>query len=155
MVLSLCIMLKTGAANTFKEYSQLVFLPYMKTQLQMVQRLDIVWDEYIPDSLKRTARMIRGKGIRRRVQPDTKIPGNWEGFLRLDDNKSEFFITCHNSVSLLSVLTINRLCPHSVKWYSPIYRHKTSVLFRPVTTRRPTRDYCCMHRMLPTMVIIS
>ena len=32
-----------------------------------------------------------GKGIRRRVFPTTKIPGNWQSFLRLDENKRELF----------------------------------------------------------------
>lgn len=42
-------------------------------------------------SLKATARSKRGKGIRRRVKPDTKIPGNWVAFLRVDENKQELF----------------------------------------------------------------
>ena len=32
-----------------------------------------------------------GKGVRRRVLATSKIPGNWQSFLRLDDNKTELF----------------------------------------------------------------
>ena len=31
------------------------------------------------------------QGIRRRVKPDSKIPGNWTAFLRIDQNKEELF----------------------------------------------------------------
>ncbi|CAC5386257.1 unnamed protein product [Mytilus coruscus] len=54
-------------------------------------RLDVIWDEYRQDSLKASTRGKRGKGIRRRVQADSTIPGNWESFLRIDDNKTELF----------------------------------------------------------------
>ena len=40
-----------------------------------------------------------GKGIRRRVLPTTKIPGNWQSFLRLDENKSELFGFLANEVT--------------------------------------------------------
>ncbi|KAK3730138.1 hypothetical protein QZH41_015848 [Actinostola sp. cb2023] len=84
-------MLKPGPSRTFEEYSQGVFLPYVKSQLKNVQRVDVVWDMYITDSLEETTRNKRGKGIRRRVKPDTKIPGNWAAFLRVDENKEELF----------------------------------------------------------------
>ena len=41
--------------------------------------------------LKAATRKKRGKGTRRRVQPDTETPGNWQAFLRIDDNKKELF----------------------------------------------------------------
>ena len=63
----------------------------MEGQLGSVQRVDMVWDKYNADSLKATARCKRGKGIRRRVKSDTKIPGNWAAFLRVDENKQELF----------------------------------------------------------------
>jgi len=50
-----------------------------------------VWDRYLPDSLKGTARAKRGKGVRRRVVAGASIPGNWASFLRVDDNKTELF----------------------------------------------------------------
>ena len=83
--------LKLGSAKTFKEYSEVVFLPFVQSQLQKTNRVDIIWDEYIRDSLKATTRKKRGKGTRRRVQPDTTILGNWQTFLRIDDTKKELF----------------------------------------------------------------
>ena len=52
----------------------------------------LVWDRYLPGSLKDSARSKRGKGIRRHVRPDTRIPGNWTAFLRVDENKEELFL---------------------------------------------------------------
>ena len=45
-------MLRPGFANTFSDYAIEVFLSYITSQLQHVNRLDVVWDEYIADSLK-------------------------------------------------------------------------------------------------------
>ncbi|KAJ8034247.1 hypothetical protein HOLleu_21004 [Holothuria leucospilota] len=80
-------MLPPGAATTFIEYSETVFLPYVQSQLRKANSVDIVWDKYIPNSLKSMTRQKRGKGTRRRVQPETKIPGDWKAFLRIDENK--------------------------------------------------------------------
>ena len=41
--------------------------------------------------LKATARTKRGKGIRRRVDPSNRLPGNWGAFLKNDHNKEELF----------------------------------------------------------------
>ena len=68
-----------------------VFLPYITSQLQHAIRVDVVWDEYMPDSLKADTRTKRGKGIRRRVEPSSAIPGNWQAFLRIDENKVDLF----------------------------------------------------------------
>ena len=53
--------------------------------------MDLVWDRYIEDSLKSTARVKRGKGVRRRVVAGGVIPGNWQNFLHVDKNKTELF----------------------------------------------------------------
>jgi hypothetical protein len=84
-------MLRPGTAKTFQDYANGVFLPYISSQLQQVIRLDIVWDVYMPDSLKAHTRSKRGKGVRRRVAPSSAVPGNWHEFLRIDDNKTELF----------------------------------------------------------------
>ena len=70
-------MLKPGAARTFEEYAHQVFLPYIAGQFQSVSRLDLVWDRYVADSLKATARAKRGKGIRRRVVHSAPIPSKF------------------------------------------------------------------------------
>ena len=53
--------------------------------------MDVVFDEYLPESLKAATRKKRGKGIRRRVEPSSYIPRNWQAFLRIDKNKVELF----------------------------------------------------------------
>ena len=83
--------LRPGFAKTFSDYATHVFLLYIISQLQHVNRLDVVWDEYIADSLKAETRTRRGKGTRRRVEPSNTIPGNWQEFLRINDNKIELF----------------------------------------------------------------
>ena len=38
-------------------------------------RVDIIWDRYFPESLQTETRLKRGKGVCRRVEPATKVPG--------------------------------------------------------------------------------
>ena len=52
-------MLKPGASKTIQEYSETVFLPYVTTQLKNVERVDVVWDRFLPNSLKDSARSKR------------------------------------------------------------------------------------------------
>ncbi|RUM46947.1 MAG: hypothetical protein DSY80_01375, partial [Desulfocapsa sp.] len=84
-------LLQPGTAKTFQEYADQIFKQYILTQLETVKRLDIIWDVYRPDSLKQGVRESRGKGTRRRVKATTAVPGNWESFLRVNDNKSELY----------------------------------------------------------------
>ena len=77
-------MLKPAAAKNFAEYVSEIFIPYITSQMRNASRLDIVWDRYIEDSLKGTARAKGGKGVRRRVVAEGVIPGNWQDFLCVD-----------------------------------------------------------------------
>jgi len=45
----------------------------------------------VTESLKAVTRSKRGSGVRRRVEPASTIPGNWQVFLRIDENKTELF----------------------------------------------------------------
>ena len=84
-------MLNPGGAKTFQQYSDMVFTPYLLSQLQNASRIDIVWDVYISDSLKAATRQKRGKGVRRRVAASTTLPSKWKDFLNLSENKTELF----------------------------------------------------------------
>ena len=96
-------MLKPIGVKTLQGYATRVFLPFIKAQLRKVTRIDIIWDVYLEDSLKATAKEIRGRGIRRRLAPSNTIPGNWQEFLRLEDNKTELFdFLAHQVVENLS-----------------------------------------------------
>ena len=83
--------LKLIGVATFEDYANDIFKPYIERQLKDSRRIDIVWDEYIPNSLKSSTRTKRGTGTRKRVLPDSKIPANWQSFLRLEENKQELF----------------------------------------------------------------
>jgi len=83
--------LKPVSAKTFTDYAVKVFLPYIESKLYNVSRVDVVWDQYIPNSLKHQTRSKRGKGIRRRVEASNALPNNWQDFLRDDANKTELF----------------------------------------------------------------
>ena len=84
-------MLNPVAAKTFQEYVNIVFAPYISTQLEKVHRLDLIWDVCLPDSLKGTTRQKRDKGVRKRVSPSTVMPKNRKDFLRVDQNKTALF----------------------------------------------------------------
>ena len=102
-------MLKPGTAQTFEHYFNYVFAPYITRQLETVQRVDVVWDVYHEDSLKRCTREKRGYGRRRKVLASTRIPSDWKGFLRVDGNKDELFKLLAEKVMLL----ISTRCPIS------------------------------------------
>ena len=137
-------MLKTGTATTFAQYSESVFIPYVQKCIQSVQRVDIVWDQYKQDSLKADTREKRGKlkGIRRKVAASTKLPGNWQDFLKDDTNKEELFSFSHKC-SLLSHLSwgknggLNKRCCNPIQsgffnatlfprrsWYKNVFSHE-------------------------------
>ena len=94
--------LPTKAVSTFNEYADKVFVPYINKQLQGCARVDIVWDLYLPDSLKESTRENRGRGVRRKVSGPTKIPGNWMNFLHDTNNKKELFAYLTSKVSEFS-----------------------------------------------------
>src|SRR6218665_3093686 len=61
--------------------------PYAKTH----RRTDITFDVYKENSLKMYTRLIRGKGSRRKVTSQGKMPKNWPNFLQNEDNKKELY----------------------------------------------------------------
>ena len=113
-------MLRPGSAKAFLDYASKVFLPYVASQLQQASRIDIVWNEYRPDSLKAKTRVKRGKGVRRRVEASTPIPGNWQESLRTDENKVELFsflanrVPCiETEIQVLSTIQSDIVCNQS------------------------------------------
>ena len=84
-------MLKPGAVKNFDEYASQIFIPYILSQFETASRVDLVWDRYLEDTLKSTARAKRGRGIHRCVVPETLMPRNWQDFLCVDSNKTNLF----------------------------------------------------------------
>ena len=68
-------MLKPAAVKNFDKHAQETFIPHLSTKLQTASRLDLVWDIYIADSLKGSARAKHGKRVRRHVVAAVAIPG--------------------------------------------------------------------------------
>ena len=60
---SIVNMIKPTGVTTFQEYATQNFTSYIKKQLQRSERVDIVWDVYIENSLKSSARHKRGNNI--------------------------------------------------------------------------------------------
>ena len=58
-------MLKPGISKTFEVYAKEVFLPYISLQFCKATQIDLVWDAYLNDSLKGTARLNCGQSIHR------------------------------------------------------------------------------------------
>jgi len=84
-------MLRPATAVTFLEYGTKVFCSHVLSYLFQANRVDVVFDVYTADSLKRDTRIKRGNGVRRKVVADCNVPRNWQEFLRIDDNKTEPF----------------------------------------------------------------
>lgn len=95
-------MIEPSANTTFAEYANNKILPYISEALATVARVDVVFDVYIRDSLKLGTREKRGKGVRRKIADDVKIPSNWKSFLRVDENKTELFAYLAHKVSLMT-----------------------------------------------------
>ena len=55
------------------------------------KRTDVVFDTYKSNSLKSYTRLTRGRGSRRRVTSEGKVPQNWPSFLQNEDNKKELY----------------------------------------------------------------
>ena len=77
--------------GTFEKFTQRLFLKNLQVELRKVSRFDIVWDTYRPMSIKGNTHDERGHGVRLKVGPNVRIPGNWSEFLRDSTNKVELF----------------------------------------------------------------
>ena len=84
-------MLSPRNSQTFEDYSKTVFMPYIGQQLEHTDRIGIVWDVYTQASLEAATRESSGNGVRRRVELSSKMPSNWNSFLRVNENKTELF----------------------------------------------------------------
>ena len=107
-------MLRPSTAKTFEGYASEVFLSCITAQLQHVTRLDIVWDRYSSNSLKADTHSMRGSGVRKHVEPSGTLPGYWQFFVRIDDNKTELFTfriaNIVTSNQIISIYNANVLC---------------------------------------------
>ncbi|KAG1695759.1 Integrin alpha-PS2 [Nymphon striatum] len=157
-------MLSVNAVGTFIEYANSVFLPHVVKQLENCQRIDVVWDTYLPNSIKESTREKRGKGVRRKVLGKNKIPGNWNAFLCDPTNKQELFsflsdiittaelpsgkvvaITCGEKVEMNGRVHLMETCDHE-EADTRILIHLQDALQHGATT--------CLVRTVDTDVIV-
>lgn len=99
------------AVSTFGEYFDRIFVPYILRQLEDVNRIDIVWDIYKDDSLKRAARERRGSGN------DNYLPNNVIRRMFLDRNCDCFKV-------------------REEKFYRPLKFHRTGKSFLELTATK-------------------
>ena len=83
--------LRPGSSVHILDYIDTVFGPHILMYFNSQQRVDLVFDTYNKESIKSATRQKRGDGKRRKVNIETKVPGNWQEFLRVDQNKEELF----------------------------------------------------------------
>ena len=97
--------LRPSSGKTFSDYASDVFVPYINRELQQACRVDIVWDQYFGNSLKAHTRESRASGPsrRRRVEPSTPVPNNWQQFLRVSTNKIELFKLLSNELMMVRI----------------------------------------------------
>lgn len=88
-------MLNPGTSRTFQEYGERVFAPYISVQLEKSIRIDLVWDVYLPASLKASTRQKSGKGTRKRVAPSTVLPKNGGTSFESMKTKPNSLRSCH------------------------------------------------------------
>ncbi|KAK3920017.1 Malate dehydrogenase [Frankliniella fusca] len=86
-------MVRPKNSKTFEEYYLLDLKPCVVSNARNsnCSRIDIVWDLYLPESLKAQERDSRGVGVRRNVVPNGSFPKDWSDFLRNDRNKTDVF----------------------------------------------------------------
>jgi hypothetical protein len=84
-------MLRPGVCKTFEDYRQKIFIPHLLSLIKKVYRLDLVFDVYHTNSLKQMTREKRGTGTKTLVGANTRMPTNWQEFLRVDENKTALF----------------------------------------------------------------
>ena len=53
-------MVQPRGCKTFQDYAENCFIPYLQTEVRNAKRLDIVWDIYLPNSLKSATREKQG-----------------------------------------------------------------------------------------------
>ncbi|KXJ12057.1 hypothetical protein AC249_AIPGENE28763 [Exaiptasia diaphana] len=132
-------MLQPKAVTTFEEYFDVIFALYIVRQLEDAQRLDIVWDVYNDDSLKKAARERRCSGQRRKVLLSTKIPSDWKGFFRVDNNKDELFKLLCTKVVLLQIPEGKKIFSTlGANFYPPMIR--MCVVLPPAVMRKRIRE---------------
>ena len=86
--------------------------------------MNVIWDRYLPDSLKATTRQRRGAGIRQRMRHDGNGPflRNWNSYLQTASNKVELFHNLPVDIAHTVFCEGNAVILHAVKAVSHSYK---------------------------------
>ena len=88
-------MVRPTSAKTFADYATQHIVPFLEYQItHMVERIDVIWDNYPEGNLKSLTHQRRGTGLRTRIgEGHNQIPKHeWNsGFLKNEENKKELF----------------------------------------------------------------
>ena len=101
---------KPKNCRTFEEYAHVFFKSLLISFGENVERIDIVFDQYISKSIKSTTRTKRGtnkRPIRRIInRGDLPLPQAWANFISLGENKadlakylSNYLVVNHDSIT--------------------------------------------------------
>ena len=83
---------KPRNSTTIGEYKDHELMSKIMHKFTYSDRVDLVFDQYKPDSIKTGTRIGRGDTDKhRKVGLNVKIPGNWKEFLSCSKNKTELF----------------------------------------------------------------
>ena len=63
-----------GTCKTFQDYARQCYIPHIVARLKNVLRIDLVWDIYLPKSIRSRVRDKRGSG--QHVHPRVNLPSN-------------------------------------------------------------------------------
>ena len=85
--------LPPSTSTTFDEYARVTIIPHVQALTDKYKRTDIVFDVYLPSSLKSETRQKRGTGAWIRVAGTNKTQKHWKNFMRDSKNKSGLFIS--------------------------------------------------------------
>ena len=82
-----------------------VCVPYINRELQQARRVDSVWDQWFHNSFKVHTRESRvgGPSRRRRVEPTTPVPKNWQQSLRVSTNRIVLFKRLSNELMMVTI----------------------------------------------------
>ena len=93
-------------------------------QMKHANRVDVVWDTHLSDSLKAETQSKRGskqrRGIGTQAEKSSPIPGNWKDFLLISENKTELFSFLASNITametdkqIISTYHEEILCTHA------------------------------------------
>jgi hypothetical protein len=145
--------LSTTNIITFDEYASGIFVLHIMKHLESPDRVDVVWDTYITISIKESTREKRGKGIRRNVSGQNKLPGNWPGFLRDPTNKQELFTFLSSKIASTDWTVVGTDTNHNM----PPCNHEEADTSIQIHLRDALEHVStiCLVRILDTDVVVT